>query len=232
MGWFNTGLNRFSISMGCLLLLQGCIAALLSRVFRQPFWWQPIHLLFPPAVWLMLSFQLPAWLYLLIFLLLLLLFWGTIKGDVPLFLSSSAVIDALSEIIEKQQIVNLIELGAGIGSVVVPLAKRLPDLPMTALENAPLPWLILRWRCRKLSNVKVLRVNLWDFDLADYQLAFAFLSPLVMIRLADKARRQMRPCSWLVSSSFPAPEWRPDRIVKLADRRKTQLFCYRIRGGC
>lgn len=229
--WLNPWLSQLTGDIFFLMLIQGSIAAILSIVIRQPSWWRPMHLFFLPSVWVMLSLPVPDELYLLVFLLMLVVFWGTVKGDVPLFLSSTAVTDALSEIISKQQAANLIELGAGIGSVVAPLARRQPDVQITALENAPLPWLILCWRCRKLANVRVLRSSLWDCDLAAYDLAFAFLSPLVMVRLGDKVRQQMRPGSCLISSSFIVPDWQPDRVMQLADRRKTQLFCYRLKLG-
>jgi len=107
-----------------LALLQGVAAALWSKVLRQRYWWLPIHLLFLPTAIAMLSLQLPSWLYLLTVLLLALVFWGTVKGDVPLFLSSSAVADALASIVERENAGVFADLGAGVGSVAVPLAQR------------------------------------------------------------------------------------------------------------
>ena len=214
-----------------LIGLQAALAGLLSRVIRQPVWWLPIHLGFLPALWLTLrltqSLALPSTVFLGIFLLLVLVFWGTVKGEVPLFLSSSAVNAALLEIIAAENPANLIELGAGIGSVVVPLAEKLPALPITAIENAPLPWLILRWRCRKFANVKIGRQSFWDCNFGDYALAFAFLSPLVMSRIGKKCRHEMRH-GLLVSSSFEIPAQPAETILTLDDRRQTRLYCYRF----
>jgi hypothetical protein len=210
-----------------LALVQGIAAALCSVVLRQPYWWVPIHLLFLPAALAMLTLQLPSWLYLLTVLLLALVFWGTVKGDVPLFLSSDGVADAVAVIVARENAGMFADLGAGVGSVAVSLAQR-RTMIVDAWERAPLPWLITAWRCRKLPNATAKRASLWDCDLACYDVVFAFLSPAVMAELGEKVRREMRPGSLFISSSFPIPDWQPEAIVQIEDRRRTRLFCYRI----
>jgi hypothetical protein len=221
-------LAQFQLAAFWLVGLQATIAGLMSMAIRQPAWWLPIHLSFLPAIWLTQALALPSAVFLGVFLLLLLIFWGTIKGEVPLFLSSPAVNAALLEIIAAENPTNLIELGAGIGSVVVPLARKLPTLPITAIENAPLPWLILRWRCRNLANVKVSRQSFWECNFGDFALAFAFLSPLVMPRIGQKCQREMLEAALLVSSSFEIPEQQAEAILTLNDSRQTRLYCYRF----
>lgn len=207
--------------------MQGVAAALFSIVLRQRNWWFPIHLLFLPTVIAMLALHLPSWLYLLTLLLLALVFWGTVKGDVPLFLSSTAVADAVATIVERERTQVFADLGAGVGSVAVPLAQRLA-IKVDAWEYAPLPWLITVWRCRKLPNASVKRSSLWDCNLAHYDVIFAFLSPAVMEELGEKIAREMRPGSLFVSSSFPIPNWEAESIVDIDDKLRTTLFCYRL----
>ncbi|MGZ4996672.1 MAG: hypothetical protein ACXWEV_02515, partial [Methylobacter sp.] len=210
-----------------LAMVQGVAAALWSSIVRQPCWWIPIHLLFLPMAIAMLALQLSSWLYLLIALLLALVFWGTVKGDVPLFLSSTAVADAVAAIVERENANRFADLGAGIGSVAVPLAER-RAMAVDAWECAPLPWIITVWRCRNLPNATVKRASLWGCNLTCYEVVFAFLSPAVMAELGEKVRREMRPGSLFISSSFPVPDWEPELIVGIEDRRKTKLFCYRV----
>jgi len=217
-----------SLSGWPLIVGQGLLAAALSRLIGQPRWWWPIHLLFFPLLVLFTLLDLSPWLWFGIFLLLALLFWGVAAGDVPLFLSSQQVAAALAELAAQNKAKSFVELGAGVGSVVVPLARLAPDLAIEAWERAPLPWLLLRLRCRRLPNVTVRRLDLWQGDLAPFDLAYAFLSPLPMPRLAEKAQTEMRPDSLLVSSSFPIPERIADETQQLADRRKTVLYSYRI----
>jgi hypothetical protein len=210
------------------LWLQPVLAAIMSRLFRQPIWWLPIHLLFVPAVWLFLKFQIDGWIYLSAFLISLAVFWGTFKGDVPLFLSSDEVSNALATIVKRQRANNLIDLGAGIGSAVIPLARQMPKLEITAVERAPLPWLILLWRCRRFSNIKVLRQNLWDTALTDYDTVFLFLSPLAMPRMQDKCLQEMRTKCLVISSSFEMPIWPAESILQIKDAKHTRLYCYRL----
>ena len=211
--------------------LQALLAAALSRLVKQPIWWQAIHLVFMPAILLGLSWQLPAWLYLAILWLLTLVFWGTVKGDVPLFLSSSAVSDALIDIVQRERAKSFVDIGAGLASVVLPLALARPQLRIAAFERAPLPCWLAGWRCRKLPNVEVRLASFWDQELGEFDVVFAFLSPLVMIRIGEKVRSEMRAGSLFVSSSFPIPDCRPESVLELADRRKTRLYCYRL-GRC
>lgn len=216
------------LGLWTFLLIQGIAAAALSRLFLQPIWWIPIHLSFLPAAFGLSVVNLPAWLYLLIFCFLALVFWGTFKGDVPLFLSSSAVANAIIELVKHEKARSFAELGAGVGSVVIPLAIKVPSLKIQALERAPLPWLILRWRCRLCPNLTVQNKSLWDYEIAQHDLVFAFLSPLFMRQLGEKVRREMRSGSLFISSSFPVPDWQPESIVQLKDRRETKLYCYRV----
>jgi hypothetical protein len=213
---------------GELLFIQSIAAAIGSRILRQPPWWLVIHLLFLPTAVALLSIQVPALWYLLIVLLLTLIFWGTIKGDVPLFLSSSAVADTMIDIVSQEHAQSFAELGAGIGSVTIPLAKRHPGLNIDAWERAPLPWAINAWRCHKLPDMKLYRASFWTCDFGYYDVVFVFLSPAVMPELGARVRLSMRPGSLFISSSFPVPDWEPEFIRQLNDRPKTQLFCYRV----
>lgn len=214
---------------GVLLFIQSVAAAIGSRILRQPPWWVVIHLLFLPTAVALLSIQVAAQWYLLIMLLLTLIFWGTIKGDAPLFLSSNVVVDAVIDIVNLERAQSFAELGAGVGSVVIPLAKHCSGLNIDAWERAPLPWAINAWRCRKLANISSYRTSFWTCDFARYDVVFAFLSPAVMPELGIKIRQSMRPGSLFISSSFPVPDWEPEFIRQLNDLRKTQLFCYRVR---
>lgn len=208
--------------------LQGLLAAGCSLWLRQPRWWLPMHLLFVPAVLAASLLHWPAEVYLAGFALMLLLFWGVVRGDAPLFLSSRAVADALAAIAQREQAATFAELGAGTGSVAIPMARRLPRLQVTAWENAPLPWAILAWRGRRLGNLALRRGSLWQADLSGCALAFAFLSPAPMAQLGIKLQDEMPAGSLFVSSSFPVPEWPPESVVELDDRRGTRLYCYRI----
>ncbi|MEI8236441.1 MAG: hypothetical protein WCG11_04645, partial [Methylococcaceae bacterium] len=72
------------------------------------------------------------------------------------------------------------------------------------------------------------RRNLFDANFADYDVIFAFLSPRVMPELGEQLKKTMRKGTLFISSSFPAPDWTPEKVLQINDRRKTILYCYRI----
>ena len=70
--------------------------------------------------------------------------------------------------------------------------------------------------------------NLWKAELAGYDVVYAFLSPEPMAAIWKKATREMADGSVFVSNSFAIPDVDPTEIIDVGDRRRTQLFCYRI----
>ncbi len=210
------------------LAVQGLSAAIGSKILRQPYWWSFIHLVFLPVAWILLSLEIPPNYYLFIVGMLTLIFWGTVKGDVPLFLSSRAVAEVLHQLIAQETASRFADFGAGVGSVILPLAQHCPNLALDAFERAPIPWLICYQRARKWPNIRVIRGSFWKAQLSDYDLVFAFLSPAVMAQIGEQVRLKMRPGTLFVSSSFPVPDWEPETILHVKDRRNTQLFCYRV----
>ena len=210
------------------LLCQSALAVAGSRFLGLPNWWMIIHLLFMPCVFVFFMFSLPAWVYLCVVVVMTLVFWGTVRGDVPLFLSSSDVALTVIALMEEENVKKFADLGAGIGSVALPVAKEFSQLHVDAWERAPIPWLISVLRGKRLANYTATRRNLFDANFADYDVIFAFLSPRVMPELGEQLKKTMRKGTLFISSSFPASDWTPEKVLQIHDRRKTILYCYRI----
>ena len=155
-------------------------------------------------------------------------FWTTFRGEVPLFLSSRTTADALLALLPQHAGLQVVDLGAGTGGLLRRLAQARPDARFTGIEHAPLPYLAARLNAHGLGNLVIQRNDLWRHPLAGQDVVFTFLSPRVMPRLWEKARAEMRPGTLLVSSSFPVPDASPERVVEVADRRGTRLYCYRM----
>jgi len=210
------------------LFSQSTLAVGGSILIRQPTWWILIHLLFLPLVFIFFTLTIPAWWYLTIVIVMTLIFWGTIRGDVPLFLSSKEVAEVVTIFLEQEKAKTFADLGAGVGSVAIPIAKSLSNLKVDAWERAPLPFLMSWWRGKNLENYKALRENFFNASFGNYDVIFAFLSPAVMPEVSEKIQREMKSGALFISSSFPAPNWQPESILHLSDFRKTVLYCYRI----
>ncbi|HQT25596.1 MAG TPA: class I SAM-dependent methyltransferase, partial [Burkholderiales bacterium] len=80
-------------------------------------------------------------------------------------------------------------------------------------------------RCHHLSNCEMKWGDYGKVDLARYDFVFAYLSPVPMPMLFEKARREMRKGSFLISNSFSVPGMDPDEIVEAGDRR---LYFWRM----
>lgn len=206
--------------------LQGLCAAYTSRKLEAPPWWQAIHLGFMPLAVLSSRLPIPPGWYLGAFLLLLIVYWRVAQSQVPLYLSSAPTAAALAALLPNQSS-QIIDLGCGNGVLLRRMARLRPDCSFVGVEYAPLPWLWAQLSCAGIANCRIINGDYWRQSLADYDLVYAFLSPVPMVRLWAKACVEMKSGAQLVSNSFAVPERKPDAIVEVPDGRRTRLYCYR-----
>lgn len=211
-------------------LLTGVLAASLSRLAGQARWWLFIQLAFASALAFMLAVHLPPLFYLVAFVLLVFVYWSTFRSQVPLYLSSEKVWRALESLLPQAtgQGFRFIDIGSGLGGVLAHLSAARPDGHYAGVENAPLPYLASWLRLRTRPNCTVKWGSLWDTDLSQYDVVFAYLSPVPMAELWEKARREMRPGSLFISNTFAIPEYPPQQTLQVDDLHKSSLFVWRM----
>jgi SAM-dependent methyltransferase len=193
-------------------LAQGAIAALLS--WRLAAWWRPIQFLFPLAVLGTSQQPVAPGAFLAGFLLLLLVFWSTFRTQVPYYPSGRAVWQAVAELLPQGRDVAAVDIGSGLGGLVLELARQRPGSRFDGIELAPLPWLASRLRARLSgSPARFLRGDYERLDFGQYDLVFAYLSPAAMDGLWRKAAAEMRPGAMLVSYEFGIAAREADRVV-------------------
>jgi SAM-dependent methyltransferase len=212
-----------------IALAQGAIAAGLSHVWRQPAWWPPLHFCFFPFVLLARQANVPAWVYLSAFLLMVLFYWSTFRTRVPLYLSDRKAWRAMIPLLSDMQTFSFIDLGSGLGDVPFYLEPRFPQCRFFGTEVAPAPWLISRLRAWiKCSRVEFMRRDYAALNLADFDVVFAFLSPAAMPGLWQQARVQMRRGSLFISLSFKVNDHDPDHVLTLAEGMRHTLYAWRM----
>lgn len=214
-------------------VLCGLCAMLFSYVCGLAKWWLPIQAGFIPAVLLMLSAEFPPLVFLIGFLVLLLVYWSTFRSQVPLYLSSHKVWQSLAQYLSRQgpgEHSTFIDLGSGLGGVLTYLAEVRPAGSYVGVEAAPLPfcWSWLRIRRARYRNCRVLWGSLWDCDLSQYDVVFAYLSPVPMERLWLKARAEMRPGALFISNTFVVLDCPPHETIKVDDLHRSTLFIWKM----
>lgn len=212
------------------LTMQSVVSAVVTRLLGLPVWWVWIGLLFPVAVCLSLNAgDLPAWPFGIGFVVLYLFFSNTARERVPLYLTNRPTADALLSLMQQRNVKRFIDLGSGLGGVVRSLDGE--GRRARGVESAPMVWLLSAILSKIQRRGEILRQDIWVTDLSSEDIVYAFLSPEPMPALYDKAKREMKPGSLLVSNSFAVPGIAPDETWELSDRRKTRLYLYEKKSG-
>jgi SAM-dependent methyltransferase len=216
------------VSLPVWALLQGVFAAALSRWAGLASWWVVIQFLFPGALVVVQAIQLPPQIFLVIFLVFLALYWTTFRTQVPFYPSTRVTWEAVAGLLPKDRSIRFIDIGSGVGGLVLYLAVARPESQFVGVELAPLPWLISVFRARVTrSRGYFLRSDYLELDFAEYDVVFAFLSPAAMSALWIKARKEMQAGSLLFSYEFPIPNAVPE-IALPPDSRGAVLYGWRM----
>lgn len=210
-------------------VVQGLVAGFISYYVRTPYWWMPIHLVFMPLIITTLALNIsPLW-FLLFFIGLLSVYGKTYKTQVPLYLSSKNVNIALESLLPRKGEFSFIDLGSGCGGLLNNLADAHKNGQFYGIESAPLPFLISRLRnAFRALPCKIFWGDFWNHDFSNYDVVYAYLSPVPMESLWRKASKEMRPGSLLISNTFMIPGLTPHKSIKLNDFSNSTLYLWKI----
>ncbi|SFK32065.1 hypothetical protein SAMN05216302_100429 [Nitrosomonas aestuarii] len=210
-------------------ILHGIVAAIFSYLFKMATWWIPIQLSFMPAVIATLSIGLSPYWFGLGFCLLVLIYGKTYQTQVPLYLSSNEVTIALTLFLPPKKEFTFIDLGCGCGGLLSRLNKTHANGAFYGIEAALLPYLIGKIRnLFKKSGCKVQWGDLWKQNLSQYDVVYAYLSPVPMKSIWEKVCREMRPGSIFISNTFMIPGVTPEKSIRLNDFSGSTLYIWRI----
>lgn len=219
------------LTLSGLVLPQALIAVTLAMLFSVPTWWRVIHFIFPVAVYSAYQLGIPSEWYLGAFLLSAGVFWTVFKTQVPYYPSSPWVWSELAQLIPVDKPIHMIDIGSGLGRLPIYIAKARPLSLVEGIEVAPFLW-SLSCMLGFFRGSKVI------FKLGDYQalnfkhfdIIFAYLSPAAMPALWEKASREMREGSMLVSYEFEIPGMHPSLTIS-EDDDKPLLHVWKIKSS-
>jgi len=214
--------QRLDLRFACAL--HGVLSLVVVWWWGLPWWWRFIAVIFAPAVGIGLELSLPGWAWGFGFIVIAGLSWGAVVTRVPLFLSTTAIWSQVTTLV-PQTPVRVIDLGSGLGGLVLHLARQRPAARVEGIEVAPVTWLIgwLRARCRR-SPVRMRFGDYRRLDFSAYDVVFAFLSPAAMPDLWTKASAEMRTGTILVSCEFDIPGAPLARRIEIPGERPVLIW--------
>ncbi len=222
---------KFSLVIWQKTLIFLTLSIILSHPFKLPSWWIYIFLIFSGLFMLMNNQQVPIWLYPTLIVILGIINWNSFGDRVPLFLTNSQTIDGLSLLIDNCKKKGVFyDLGCGTCSALIPLARIYSEQKFIGVETAPVPFLIskIRIHISGLNNIEIHRKSIWDTDIKDANIIYAFLSPHPMNRLLYKCQNELDKGATLVSNSFDSIERPAEEMIEVFDRRQTKLLIWQF----
>lgn len=225
---FTSASFGITMPMWSHFILQAVIAVMLSRFCAMAPWWHYIHGLFPVLIGLMLVLALPTSFYLYGLMFIAAVFWTTFSTQVPYFPSSSSVHGLLKEIIPADRPAQVIDIGSGLGGLMMQLERDVEGAKFSGIEVAPLPWLFSVCKAKFMRSAA--RFHYGDYrnlNFAAYDVIYAYLSPVAMPGLWQKAVREMRTGSLLASYEFHV-HGVPPTFTLQADDHAPKLYVWRM----
>ena len=169
-----------------------------------------------------------AWWWLAPLALLLLAYPRRAWRDAPVFPTPRGALAELAHHVKLPEGARVLDAGCGMGDGLIELHRALPGARVEGVEWSALWRAVSAWRC---PWARVRQGDMWADDWSAYALVNLFQRPETMPRAMDKARREMRPGSWLVSLEFEARDaegqaWSPVARWELAGQRP--VWVYRV----
>ena len=162
-------------------------------------------------------------------LIALSILWSTLKTGISPMPSSSKATHRILALARNKTPTTVYELGAGFGTLAVPLARLFPHAKVITYELSWFPWCIARLRASMagLGNLSVRRADFLAADLSDADLLVSYLYPGAMHALAQKIESQPSQ-AYLISNTFALPGYQPIETHRLNDIYRSPVYLYAL----
>lgn len=126
---------------------------------------------------------------------------------------------------------EIVELGAGWGTLAFPLAKRFSNANVHAFELSPVPWfvMLIRWAFSTCTNLRLFRANFLKVPIrGETEAVMCYLHSEVLEKVRPKLERELAPGTLFVSNVFEVPGWIPEAVHKIDCSFCPQVYVYRV----
>jgi SAM-dependent methyltransferase len=201
-----------------LVSMLGVFASLLGNT-----WWRRvmIGLGFPLSLLLTQSANLPAWIWLVPLLALLLIYPLNAWRDAPLFPTPSDALNGLAAHASLVPGALILDAGCGLGDGLKALRGAYPASQFTGIE-----W---SWPLRALCALscpwaKVRQGDIWAADWSSFDMVYLFQRPESMPRAEAKARAELKSGAWLVSLEFEARTMQAHAVLQTVKGKPVWVY--------
>ncbi len=212
---------RFGVSM-MISLGFACVFSVMASVLGQT-WWRRLMIALGFVLSLTLSgiALLPAWVWLLPLLILLLIYPINAWRDAPLFPTPAGALQELASHAPLPEGATILDAGCGLGHGLEALRSAYPLAQYYGLEFSWPLRVLCSLRC-PWANIK--QSDIWRENWSGYSMVYLFQRPESMARAVAKARTELQPGAWLVSLEFEATELQAHAVLKSPCGRKVWVY--------
>lgn len=109
---------------------------------------------------------------------------------------------------------NFYDLGCARGALAVSVKRKFPALSICAIDNNPIRIFFAKIRAFIFhQNIKFLRKNIFDVDLSDADIIYAYLWCDLMPPLEKKLQNELKRGAVIITNTSNFPNWKPIKKV-------------------
>jgi SAM-dependent methyltransferase len=186
-------------------------------------WWRRviIGLGFPLSLLLTQAASLPAWVWLVPLLALLLIYPLNAWRDAPLFPTPRHALKDLAAQANLASGALILDAGCGLGDGLRALRAAYPQAQLTGIEWS---WPLRGLCALRCPWAKVRQGDIWAVDWSGFDMVYLFQRPESMSRAAAKASAELKPGAWLVSLEFESQTLQAESVLRTAQGKPVWVY--------
>lgn len=135
----------------------------------------------------------------------------SILGGAPYVSTALALFPRVIELAQPAPDKVFIELGSGIGNLLIPAAQS--GMSVRGVELSPVLSLIARLRTRRYPNIQLETGSAYTTNLRNADVVYCYLLPGMMAKLEPKFAKELKPGATVIAHAFQLPTKKPNRII-------------------